>query len=351
MADAVQRALKDAIESRTFVPAYYLYGEDDFLKDDAVKQLVAAAVDPATRDFNLDVRRGADLDSEMLETLLGTAPMMAERRAVVIRDVASTKKDVRAALERYLANPAPQTVVLLVDAAGSKVDRKLETLCTALDFRPLSGNRLPKWIAHHANTVHGVEVTPGAIALLESTVGRDLSQLASELAKLASYSAGERIDEDAVAAIVGVQRTETMGTLLDRIATRDTRGALELVGFILSQPKVSGVQIVMALATQTLAIAWGAARSAQGLPKSALSKEYYDLLKTTGAYPARPWGEAVAAWVRATGMWTLPALDRSLAALLAADIALKESRVSSEEQIIVSLVLSMCTAQGQDAAA
>lgn len=350
MADAVQRALKDAIESRTFAPAYYLYGEDDFLKDDAVKQLVAAAVDPATRDFNLDVRRGADLDGEMLETLLGTAPMMAERRAVVIHDVASTKKDVRAALERYLARPAPQTVVLLVDAAGAKVDKKLESLCLALDFRPLSGNRLPKWIAHHANTVHGVEVTPGAIALLESTVGRDLSQLASELAKLASYSAGGTVDEDAVAAIVGVQRTETMGTLLDRIAARDARGALELVGFILSQPKVSGVQIVMALATQTLAIAWGTARLGQGLPRSALSKEYYDLLKATGAYPARPWGEAVTAWVRATGTGTLPALDRSLAALLVADIALKESRVSSEEQVIVSLVLSMCTAEGQAAA-
>jgi DNA polymerase-3 subunit delta len=40
--------------------------------------------------------------------------------------------------------------------------------------------------------------------------------------------------------------------------------------------------------------------------------------------------------------WTPAQLDRALAALLAADCALKESRVSTEEQVLMSAVLELC---------
>src|SRR6185295_16240773 len=85
--------LRAAIQDKQFASAYYLYGEDDFLKDEAVRHLLDAAVDPATRDFNLDVRKGADLDGESLASLLGMPPMMADRRVVVVRDVSGLRKE------------------------------------------------------------------------------------------------------------------------------------------------------------------------------------------------------------------------------------------------------------------
>jgi DNA polymerase-3 subunit delta len=36
------------------------------------------------------------------------------------------------------------------------------------------------------------------------------------------------------------------------------------------------------------------------------------------------------------------ALDRALALLLSADVALKETKLSSEEQLLATLVLSLC---------
>jgi len=47
------------------------------------------------------------------------------------------------------------------------------------------------------------------------------------------------------------------------------------------------------------------------------------LLKETGAYPMRPWGEAVATWTAAVDRWSPASLDRALDALLATDIALR----------------------------
>src|SRR5688500_17285263 len=132
------KALRPALQDKQFSPAYYLYGDDEYLKEDAVRHLIAAAVDPTTRAFNLDQRRGSDLDPEALASLLAMPPMMAERRVVVVRDVPSLKKDVRAALDRYLASPAPDVVVFLTAPAGEKPDKGLSTTTVAVDCAPLS---------------------------------------------------------------------------------------------------------------------------------------------------------------------------------------------------------------------
>jgi DNA polymerase-3 subunit delta len=338
------RAFRKALHDRAFAPVYLLHGDDDFLKEAAMRQVIDAAVDPATRDFNLELRRGADLDAETLGALLGTPPMMADRRVVVVRDVGALRKDVRKALDRYLDRPAPDGVVVLVAAAGGKADKALleHRAVHAVEFRQLTGDELPKWIAHHLETEHGGSITEGAAELLVDAVGADLPQLAAELDKLLSYTNDAEIDEQAVSAIVGVRRGETLGDFLDAVGARDARRALDLLPHVLSQPKTTGVSIVMALSMQTMALAWAQAARAEGLPASRLGSEFFALLKEGGGFAGRAWGEAARAWERMLPNWTAPALDRALDALLAADVALKESRVSSEEQVLTTLVLSLC---------
>ena len=48
----------------TLDPVYYLHGEEEILKEEAVRLLLDRAVDPSLRDFNLDVRSAPDLDPE-----------------------------------------------------------------------------------------------------------------------------------------------------------------------------------------------------------------------------------------------------------------------------------------------
>jgi DNA polymerase-3 subunit delta len=348
---AALQTVRDAIKRGAFEPAYYIFGEDDFQKEDAVKQLQLAALDPGTRDFNLETRRGSELDGETLSVLLSTPPMMAERRVMVIRDVGAMKKESRKALDAYLAKPASDLLLLLTTPAGGKIDDALSEACVPVKFDELSGDRLPKWISHTAATAYGIEISPEAVELLQSSVGNDLYQLSTELDKLASYTGGNAIDQAAVSAIVGVIPGETITDFLDALGVRDLSKSLPLVPLILSQPKTTGVSIVMALSTQMLAIAWGQARLAEGATKGVLAKEYFDMLKKSGAFPGRPWGSASTAWTRAAGNWRTADVERVLDVLLDADIALKESRISSEEQLISSIVLAICAADGLSAAA
>lgn len=358
------KALNAAIKGRAFAPVYYFHGDDDYQKEDALRHLVDAAVEPATRDFNLETRRAATLDAESLDALLATPPMLAERRAVVLRDPAALRKDARQLLDRYLARPAADTLLVLVAPAGAKADRALQQAAGAgaFEFAPLTEDRVARWIAHQAQATLGATITPDAAHLLQSAVGNDLQQLAAELDKLASYQAGQgsgdapdgvrAIDEAAVTAVVGIRRGETLGDLLDAVARRDARAAVALVPHVLDLPKSSAVTVVMALATQTLAIAWGQARRARGVSPAALGAfggpdSFMTLLKENGSsYVGRPWGEAVRAWTAAVDQWTPDALDRALALLLDADVALKETRLSSEEQLLGTLVLSLCALPG-----
>jgi DNA polymerase-3 subunit delta len=100
-----------------------------------------------------------------------------------------------------------------------------------------------------------------------------------------------------------------------------------------------------------IAISWGRARLDEGISRGRLAQEYFDLLRETGAFTGRPWGSATAVWIRAAERWSRESLDRALDTLLEADAALKESRVSSEEQSLASVVLSLCAASETGAAA
>ena len=349
-ADKSQKLLAEAISAGRFASAYLFAGADDFRKDEALKRLLAAAVDPATRDFNLDIRRGSEVDAEALGSLLSTPPMMAPRRVVVVKDPEAMKKGAREALDAWLARPEVDVLLVLVASASAKADKKLVDATTCVTFDLLDGERIVTWITRHAKSI-GAEIAPAAVALLLAAVGNEPGMLAVELEKLASYANGAVIDEVAVSEIVGIRRGETMGDLLDRVGHKDIAGALALVSHVLAQPKATGVQLVMALATQTLALAYGRERRAAGMPAPQLERAYWDLLKGSGAYTGRPWNEAVNAWGGMTMRWTIPELDRALEALLVADLALKDTKVSSAEQIVASAILAMAPVHGQRSAA
>lgn len=350
MASAGEKALHAALKNGSFDPVYYFHGDDDYLKEARTRKLVDAAVEPTTRDFNLEQRRGAETDAESLDALLSTPPLLAERRVVVLRDVDKLKKDPRKLLDTYLKRPAADTVLVLLSSAGAKADKTLTERCTAVEFTPLTGDRVPKWVTYQVETVLHRTITTDAVTLLVEAVGDDLAQLAMELEKLVSYS-DDVIDEHAVASVVGVRRGESLGDLLDAVAARDATRSLALLSGVLQQPKTSAVSIIMNLTTQTLALGYGEAARARGLQPRALYQEYMSLLKESGAFPGRPWGEAVNAWTKHTDRWTAGAIDAALVALLRADESLKETRLSSDEQLLISLVLTLCGASSSSRAA
>jgi DNA polymerase-3 subunit delta len=187
-----------------------------------------------------------------------------------------------------------------------------------------------------------MDITPGAVSLLQRIVGNDLTQMSVELEKLAAFATGATLDEEAVTAVVGVRHGETPYDLFILVARREGARAVEILPRVMEQSRLSGVQIVMSLTVHILALAFARSRLDRGTARGAVSGEMFQFLKGgAGAFVGAPWGEAVKAWMPVVDRWSAPELEEALRLLLAADRALKESRVSSEDQVIVSLILSL----------
>ena len=338
------RALSTALETGVFAPVYLFHGDDDFLKEEQVRALIERATDVATRDFNLEIRHGAEVEPGALGLTLGALPLMAARRVVVIRDVSALRKDARDVLLRYLERPAGDAVLILVAGQSAKADPALQRLTTAIEFSAMTDDEVTHWVLLRFAAL-GCSITHAAAKLLRRGTGNDLALLAGEIEKLQNYADGAEVDETTVSAVIGARAGESMGDLLDLVGVGDGAGATRLLEHVLAQPKATGVSLVMALTTQMLAIGWAiAARGlhARALPPVRLERDLYDLLgESRSSTVGRPWSEAVKGWVRATAYWDDASVDRALALLRQADASLKESRVSSEEQLLTSLLLAM----------
>jgi DNA polymerase-3 subunit delta len=326
---------------------YLFIGEEEYLRDAKIAKVVESALTEPERAFNLDVRNAGDVTGEDVETLFGTPPLMASRRVVIMRDVSSLRKGARESLERYLRSP--QEDVLLIMCAGAtlaKADTPLADKATLVEFRRLKRDDTEKWIEHHAAAALGARISPEAVSLLADAVGDDLAQLASELDKLASYSGPAEIDATAVEELVGVRRGQTLADLLDAVVARDAARAVSVLPQLLAQPRTSGVSVLLGLSTQMMAMAYARALLDAGESTSRLQQHLFAFLGAfRSALTGRPWGEAVRVWARAVQAWNAADLDHACELLLRTDMQLKESRTSSDEQILATLVLELCASE------
>lgn len=333
MSDAALRALRTALKKRLPLDrVYYLHGEDDHRKELIVRQIIEQQVDPSMRDFNVEVRRGAEVDGPSLSSILDALPMLSARRVVVLRDVEELRKPARAALDRYLERAAEETILLLLSSADAKPDAALTKAATSVSVGALTDDELVQWLISTAERM-GASLDARAAELLAASVGADLAQATGELDKLISYTRGEPITAAAIHAVVGVRHGETLTDLLDAVAQRDVTKALGLIGPVMSQSSNSGVSVVLALTAQTMALAWAKARGGRA--------DFFQFLKLGKSFTGRSWSDAVTAWNAALPRWSLAELDRALGLLHAAERSLKDTRLSTDEAIIASLLLAM----------
>src|SRR6059058_4404971 len=321
--DALLRSLKQGAPDAV----YYLHGEEDELKDEAVRALVERAVDPAARDFNLDQRAAADLDPEAFNALVNTPPMLTATRVVVLRGMEQLRKaaKVRQELLHYLDAPNPTTVLVLVHGGAEPPDPELVRRATAVHVAALPPDRVERWMRHRAKQL-GLALAPEAGELLLASVGNDLSGLARELEKLAPLCAGRPATRDEVAALVGVRRGETLQDLVEPV---------------LEQAGMSGVRMLSALGTALVGTALARAElDRDARRRDRLEGALLSHLRTARPYGLGSWEQTALRWARWAELWTRPELRSALRLALDADRALKSSTLTDEAGILEQLVLS-----------
>jgi DNA polymerase III subunit delta len=325
--------------------AYYFHGPEDLLKDEALRALLDRVLDPSLRDFNLDLLGAAQLDTDALFALCTTLPMMADRRVVVLREIEALKRKpkVRGALLDYLARPAPDTVLVLIQGANEETeDKEIARAAVTVACEPLPEDRALKWLARRAKSL-GLELPDEAALHLVRAVGGELASLAAELDKLAALPAGERFTVERVGELVGVRHGETIYDWRDAVMEDRTGAAVRLIRPLLDQPGNSGVKLAAVLGTSLVGV--GVARSCmdRGQRGRALDDAVFRAIQRCRVFGLLSWSEEKARWIRWAPTWPTKRVTGALRAVLAADTALKGTTISDECGILTDLVLRMAT--------
>jgi DNA polymerase-3 subunit delta len=350
-------ALRKEVKAGKLASVYYFHGAEETLKEEALGALVDLAVDPASRDFNYDVRHATSLDPEALHALVNTLPMMAAKRVVVIREVDgwTVKSPARKVLLEYIAKPAAETLLVLHQGPPKgddkdETDKEIAAHAQVVNFAELDTEEALAWVTRRAKQ-QKVPLTEEGAAHLVNAAGPSLALIRLELEKLASLGSSAPIGADVVGEMVGIRFGETIFDWRDAVLRRDATNAVEMLPRILGQSGVSGVGLVSLLGTSLIVLGVTRAHYDRKVRDGKLYESTMTTMRNNRAGRVGVWGDFVSLLVKVAEDWPQGRIRRSLAALLAADQALKETRVSTEEGVLTDLILQIAARMPAEGAA
>jgi len=230
------------------VPVTLVLGEEEFLVDRAVRDIVAAVREAAPGGDVHDLG-ASELGPGELESL--TSPSLFGGGCVlVVRSAQNAGKEVGAELVRYAGNPAPDVVLVLTHAGGAK-GKELVAGAKAAGARMIECPKVTRF-SERLDFIRaefrraGRRADDGAARALLDAVGSDLRELAAACDQLAADTDG-LIDESVVARYYRGRAEATGFTVADRAVEGHLAQALEQLRWALATG-VSPVLICSALA-------------------------------------------------------------------------------------------------------
>ncbi|ACY14870.1 DNA polymerase III subunit delta [Haliangium ochraceum] len=264
-------SLLDRVTAGKLSPVYILHSEHPLLVDRAVAAIRDAAVPENARGFNYDVVEAKGASAQRILAAAQTLPMMAERRMLLVRDLAAMSSAELAKMVPYLGSPNPSTVLVGVT---SKLDKRVKFYAAAKKAKALHELSAPRdltgWLASEAKE-RGIKAEREACRRLVDVVGSDMSRLALALEQLSLFTDGRRIAADDVDELVADTRERSVFELTDALGAGSRADALAAVASLCEQ-RQSAIGVVVMVGRFMRQLALCRVASAQRLSKGEAAK-------------------------------------------------------------------------------
>ncbi|TAE21514.1 MAG: DNA polymerase III subunit delta [Candidatus Kapaibacterium sp.] len=376
------------VKSRTFPPVLLMFGEEDFLLEEAYNTLVEAAVERnGMESFNVDVIDGSDISQETLVEMASAYPMMSERRVVAVRhfdkmsgvgissgrssskttstkagnaQTASAKAketpEKKSPLSTYFRNPAPTTFLILQASADElnglkaalknqkqpeKAQKKLAAAkfpynvlleeCEWIEFPKLYERELPSWVAERFKSL-GRTIQPDACELLVAQSGESLRDLHNEIQKIITFAPDKRsLSREDIADVIGASKNYNIFELQRMIGERKLSKALEISQRMLTADKQE--LLIITMLTRYFTILWKLSEIIHQ------TQNHFELAKALdiSAY-------FVPEYLGVLKNYTRSQIESAFYALCDADVSIKSSTVEDADVVIQKMLTRLITA-------
>lgn len=326
----INRVLK-RIGRGEVAPAYYLFGEDDYLKREAVERIIEVLLPSELRAFNLEVVTAGEVKGETIISKAAILPFLAPRRVIMIKDADALDPSDHSHLASYLKNPYPTACLLFL---AGKINQRtpfgeaLQKMGLLFPFPRLTGREVRKWLLGKAGS-YGRRLSPDVADLLVELVGSDLYALEGELEKLCLFvPEGEEINVESLALLVGESRMRSIFELVDAVGRQDGDTALKCLGRLLEEGE-EAPRIIGMLARQ-IRLIW---RTQIHMERN---KSLPEMAQALGLYPGQ-----LQALMAQSSSFPRKKVRAGLPRLLQADRDLKKGRLKPRF-LLEFLVMDLC---------
>ncbi len=210
----------------------FMYGEDTFSLRNELQRWKKAFIEKYD-DMNLEELDGSKTSVEEIGGAITAMPFMSERRLVILKDfLASKKADDQKKLVPLIEKLSDETVFVI--AENSTPDKRtsafktLSKQATVKIFNTPEGAALTSWLVQRFHA-HKGQIDYRTATYLISAAGNDLWKLENEAQKLSLYAKNQPVTPDMIDKLVVGSIQQSIFTLTDQLAQKDTKGALRTI--------------------------------------------------------------------------------------------------------------------------
>ena len=234
------------LQEGKYLPVYYLHGEESYYIDKISDYISEHAVAPEARDFDQTILFGSDVTASQVADAARRYPMMGQRQLIILKEAQNLKQT--DALEKYMKQPSPQTVLVVCHKNG-KIDGRKREYVKAIqqagllfESAKLRERDLPAFIEKYLSQ-RQVVIDPKSTQLIADAIGADLSRLTSELDKvmLALPETDKRVTPQVVEDQIGVSKDFNSFELRDAIVNRNIYKANQIMNYFYKNPKAGSI--------------------------------------------------------------------------------------------------------------
>ncbi len=228
----------DGLTADNLGAVYLLHGPERFLIEQLLTKLKTLVLQGPMSDFNCDQLRASEVTGAEIVSRAQEIPMMASKRLLVVEDGQKLSADDLAALDPYLADPAPETCLVIV---AEKLDLRRGPLVRAkkrgqiLAAEPLKERGIGPFMRSRAKA-RGIALSSEARSALAAAVGPDCAALDDALERLGLYAGpGREVTEEDVAEVVTAVRERSIFELVDAVGNHIPARALAVLEDLLAR--------------------------------------------------------------------------------------------------------------------
>ncbi|MFM8472377.1 MAG: DNA polymerase III subunit delta [Candidatus Kapaibacterium sp.] len=288
----------------------FLFGEEDFLLEEAYDQLMGAFMKGGMSEFDVDMVDGEETSAEQIVGMASAFPMMGDRRLVSVRHFEKSvggkraKQAEKSPLGAYISSPAPHSTLVLTLTPGCTANENLKGVSSAsasgkqaekaqarikklgfpyrqlldhaqwIEFPRLPESAIAGWIVKRVRS-RTKTISPEAAEFIIARCGTSLRDIAQEVDKLVLFVGdAAQVSLDDALSVVGESREYNVFELQKAVGEKATAKALVILDRMMRADRQE--MLIISMLTRYFLQLW------KLVDASAARMSTFDMAKATG---------------------------------------------------------------------